>query len=59
MGRLKSWLTGATYAALALRLAIAVAAALAAGGEPLVALLAALGAEAGAADGLPPPGSKW
>lgn len=48
MERLKSWLTGATLAAAGLRLGLAVMAAVAAGGEPLVALCAALAAEVGA-----------
>lgn len=55
MGRLKEWLTGATYAAVALRVGLAVAAALAAGGEPLVAMCAALAAELGAVDALASP----
>lgn len=55
MGKVRQWLTGATYAALAVRLATAVAASLLAGGEPLVALCAALAAELGAADGVLPP----
>lgn len=54
MERIRSWLTGATLAAAGIRLALAVAASLAAGGEPLVALCAALAAEWGAADALPP-----
>lgn len=55
MERLKEWLTGATYAAVALRVGLAVAAALAAGGEPLVAMCAAVAAELGAVDALAPP----
>lgn len=47
MKRIKTWLTGATLAAAALRTAIAVAAALAANGDPVVALCAALAAEVG------------
>lgn len=47
MKRIKIWLTGATLAAAALRTAIAVAAALAANGDPVVALCAALAAEVG------------
>ena len=44
------WHTVATLAVVVLRLALPVAAAIAAGGDPLVALLAALGVEAGLAD---------
>ena len=55
MERVRSWLLGATYAALAVRVGLAVAAALAAGGEPLVAMCAALAAEFGSLDGLEAP----
>ena len=55
MEKVRSWLTGATYAALAARVAVAVLAAVMAGGEPLVGLCAALAAELGALDGVLPP----
>lgn len=41
------WLVGPTVLALGLRVLLIVGAALAAGGDPLVALLAALGVETG------------
>lgn len=47
MKRIKQWLTGATLAAMAVRLGLSVAAALAANGDPVVALCAALAAEHG------------
>lgn len=46
--KVQTWLTGATLAAAGLRLLLAVAASVAAGGEPLVALCAGLAAEVGA-----------
>lgn len=45
MGKVKKWLVGATIGAAALRLGLTVAAALAAGGDPVVALCAALASE--------------
>lgn len=47
MRKVRTWLTGASLLALAVRIALPVVAALSAGGDPLVALLAALGTEAG------------
>lgn len=47
MEKVKKWLTGASLAAVVLRLALAVTASLTAGGDPLVALCAALAAESG------------
>lgn len=47
MQRLKKWLTEPTIAAVVLRLAIVLAAALAAGADPVVALCAGLAGEAG------------
>lgn len=43
----QKWLVGPTLAALVLRVALIVGAALASGADPLVALLGGLGAEAG------------
>lgn len=45
MRKLNKWLMGANVLALGVRVVLIVAAALAAGGDPLVALLAALGTE--------------
>lgn len=47
MQRIRKWLTGATLAAVGVRLALTLGAALAAGGDPVVALCAALAGEAG------------
>lgn len=54
MRKVRLWLTGAGLAATAVRLLLPVVAALAAGGDPLVAFLAALGQE-GALQAEPPP----
>lgn len=54
MNRIRKWLTGATLAAAALRLGLAVTAALAANGDPWVALCAALAAESGLLADAPP-----
>lgn len=45
MKKVSKWLMGANVLALTVRVALIVAASLAAGGDPLVALLAALGAD--------------
>lgn len=50
MQRIRSWLTGATLAAAGVRLLLAVTASIAAAGDPLVALCAALAAEVGYLD---------
>jgi len=49
MGKIKSWLTGATLAAAVLRVGLAVTAAILADASPLVALCAAAAAELGLA----------
>lgn len=45
MNKVSKWLTHAPAVALAIRVVLIVAASLVAGGDPLVALLAALGSE--------------